>query len=793
MNNHRSWLFSSAIVLGAAAVAPPALVAEVIFPTNSYLDRPLTEVLNELRRNGLRILYSNDLVTPDLRVAAEPDASTAFGIAQQVLGQYGLAVVPGPAERWLVVQETTWMGSRGRRDAGVPSAGSAGDASSLSDAQSLEAVVVTAGRYALGEPDPSQVLSKIEIARTPHLADDPLRMVRQLPGITGNDFSAGLHVRGGARDETAILVDGVRIHDPFHLKDLQGALGLLDAGVIENMEVLTGGFGAEFGDRMSGVVAMNTLIPAEQPETTMGVSFVNAYVRSQGPISGGRGHWLASVRRGYLDWLFQLIQSDGDFTPRYWDVFTKADWMVGNATVLSGNMLLARDELRFVDTGGNLKLSLGTADSAYGWITASTQWSRRLSSDTVVSISSIDRDRNNTDQEDGLYAAVHDTRRFDFASVRSDWRWQMTNRALVKWGLEVMHSSADYQYELSSCVSDPFPSGPCSIDRSRSAMVDIAGESYGTYVSTRWRVAPRIITEIGVRADRQTHAGFAEDEVSPRIGMRFEVNDDNTLRFGWGHYYQPQQPEELQVEDGEMQLARAERAEHRVAAWDLRLANSMTLRTELFDKRYSNLRTRYENQFDPYEVIPEARPDRIAVQPSTARAHGVEISVASAPERTVSWRLAYGYLETRDSIGSVEQPRSWDQTHSVAGSVNWALKSWNLNLFGAYHSGWPRTPLDIDVSTGPMGIIEDPRVGERNSLRYPPYLRFDVRLSRTLRLANGELGYFFELYNALHRRNRCCVGDIDIVENADGSLGARVNYDDWLPLLPSFGINWTFR
>jgi outer membrane cobalamin receptor len=778
---HRS---RAAALLVLGFVACPALAGNVNAPALPQLDQSLAQALNELRRDGLHILYSNDLVTADLRVIAEPQSAAALDVAREILGQHGLALVHGPAGRWLVVR-----GEPRTPDTGRQAVQSGGE----TELQALDAITVTAGRYTLGDPENSQYLSRIEIERTPHLADDPLRMVRQLPGITGNDFSAGLHVRGGARDETAILVDGVRIHDPFHLKDLQGALGLLDAGVVENIDVLTGGFGAEYGDRMSAMVSMHTLVPNEQPQTSIGVSFVNAYVRSQGPIRDGQGHWLASVRRGYLDWLFQLINSDGDFTPRYWDAFGKVDWMVGDATLVTGNVLLARDELRFVDTGGDIKLSLGTADSAYGWMTAGTQWSRALASDTVVSISSIDRKRDNSDLEDGLSADVHDTRRFDFAALRSDWRWQVSRATLMQWGIEATHTAASYRYDLASCISDPFPSGPCSIDRSRSASVDISGESIGAYVSARWRASPRVTGEFGVRTDLQSYTGNSQGETSPRIGLRFDLNDANTFRLGWGDYYQSQQPEELQVEDGETQLARAEHAEHRVASWDLRLRNSLKMRAELFDKRYGDLRTRYENQFDPYEVIPEARPDRIAVSPDSARAYGAEISVANPPEREFSWRLAYGYLDAHDSFADGEQPRSWSQTHSVTGSANWAFNSWNLNVFGTYHTGWPRTPLSVDASLGPTGIVEQPLVGERNSSQYPHYVRMDIRLSRTRQLANGELGYFFELYNFTDHGNPCCVGDVQVVQNPDGTLGTRVNYDDWLPLLPSFGFHWTFR
>lgn len=752
----------------------------------SYEGLTLRDALSELRKNGLLILYSSDLVTDDLLVKRNSDAVTLERVARELLAPHGLGILRGPAGRWLVVRGKTYGATADRgAEYRMPAANAADD-------RSLDEIVVSAGHYDLGHVGGSQFLTKDQIARTPHMANDPMRIVRQLPGITGNDFSARMNVRGGATDETALLVDGVRIHDPFHLKGLQGALGLLDSGIVENIDVMTGGFGAEYGDRMSSVVSMETLAPAAELETSLGVSFVNAFLRSQGPIDDGRGHWLFSLRRGYLDWLFQLIDSDGDVTPRYWDVFAKTDWAIGDATVITGSALLARDELKYATSGSQDEASLGSADSAYGWLTASTQWAPTLASDTVISWSGIDREQDNSDEDDGIYAAVTDRRKLRFATLRSDWHWQAMPDLLLKFGAEARHTSARYDYELDACLSEPFPSGPC-IDRSRGAHGEIAGESYAAYLSTRWRALDWAVLELGIRGDRQKFDDLADDQLSPRAAMLFELGDDSTLRLGWGHYYQSQQPEELQVQDGETQLSRAERAEHRAISFDHRLTDEISLRAEIFEKQYRDLRARYENFLDAFEVVPEAEPDRIRVQPNSSRVYGAELSLSAEPVGIFSWRAAYSWLRTRDSFNEYSAPRSWDQTQTFAGSLNWALHSWNLNVFATHHTGWPTTPLSFDVSQGDNGTIVDIDIGRRNSQRLPSYTRLDMRLSRTTLLSNGELTYFFEIYNALDADNPCCLDDVYVYPTGSGTFGTYLAYDNWLPLLPSFGISWTFR
>jgi hypothetical protein len=770
------WQVALALCTGAAARAELPRVP----PPLPQAGQPLRAALNELRRGGLHIIYGSDLVPAHLLVVNEGSARTGADAAREILSPHGLDLVPGPASRWLVV--------RAAGEARSPAS------STLATADvTLAEITVTAGHYPLGNVPGAQYLSKQEIARTPHIADDPLRVMRQLPGITGNDFSASMHVRGGARDETAVLLDGVRIHDPFHLKNLQGALGLIDSGIVEGIDVMTGGFGAEHGDRMSAIVSMRTLAPAEDGETTLGVSFANAFLRSRGPIADGRGHWLASVRRGYLDWLFKLIDSSGDFTPRYWDAFAQVDWAVGDATVLTGNVLLARDEMHYVETVGAQEQSLGWASSTYGWLTASTRWNRSLSSDTVFSWSGIDRRRENADGEDGISATVNDRRKLEFAAVRSDWRWAIAAQWLVKFGAELRHSSARYDYQLDSCLTDPFPSGPCSVDQSRSIVTDIGGESFGAYTSVRWKWHPRAIAEFGLRADRQTFAGFAENQLSPRLALRLQLADRSTLTLGWGRYFQSQQPDELQVEDGESRLARAEHADHLALSFAQDLTTRLALRAELYEKQYHRPRTRYENLFDAFETVPEAELDRIAVSPGSARIYGAGLTLDATPTDGVRVSLGYALQNARDQFVQGEAPRAWEQEHTLTGSLNWEVGHWNVSLFALSHSGWPTTQLSFDVSQGSTGIVLEPDTGPRNDERLPRYTRLDFRVSREHRLPSGDLGYYFELYNALDRSNVCCVDGLQFYPDQSGGLQARPQYDDWLPRLPSFGFTWTFR
>jgi len=89
----------------------------------------------------------------------------------------------------------------------------------------------------------------IEIAIIENITD----LVSQQAGVIKSDNA--IHIRGGRSYENAFLLDGVSVQDP-----LAGTgFGLqLSANALEEVEVITGGYNAEFGQATSGVVNVRT-------------------------------------------------------------------------------------------------------------------------------------------------------------------------------------------------------------------------------------------------------------------------------------------------------------------------------------------------------------------------------------------------------------------------------------------------------------------------------------------------------------------------------------------------------
>lgn len=118
----------------------------------------------------------------------------------------------------------------------------------------LEQDVIVIGDKPLVDVEETQskrTISKEDIENS--IVENIGDVVVQQAGVVKSDNA--IHIRGGRSYENAFLLDGVSVQDP-----LAGTgFGLqLSASSIEEVEVITGGFNAEFGQATSGVVNVKT-------------------------------------------------------------------------------------------------------------------------------------------------------------------------------------------------------------------------------------------------------------------------------------------------------------------------------------------------------------------------------------------------------------------------------------------------------------------------------------------------------------------------------------------------------
>jgi hypothetical protein len=72
-----------------------------------YRDRQVAEILKDFQRQGVRIVFSTGLVTPDMRVGAEPQTAKPMDVIAAILAPHDLTLRVGPRGILLVVRTPT--------------------------------------------------------------------------------------------------------------------------------------------------------------------------------------------------------------------------------------------------------------------------------------------------------------------------------------------------------------------------------------------------------------------------------------------------------------------------------------------------------------------------------------------------------------------------------------------------------------------------------------------------------------------------------------------------------------
>ncbi len=328
----------------------------------NYKCRTVVSVIEEFRSQEWPFAYSTNLVNDSLLVTVEPHATNPPEIVSEILAPHGL-VVRSEEGFYLIVRAETPLATVGNllivvSDRGrsapiteaefratpklvsgdilapgvtqfadiaadtylitVAAAGfesierdvtvQAGDTAVLQVILQvarpvIESITVSASRYEIARDISSSRynIDQNSIENLPDVADDPIRASHRLPGAAASGVSARPHFRGGEEAEIGIILNGKRLFDPFHIRDYQNIFSTIDSRAIDGVEVYTGGFPVQYGDRLSGFVLMESLESPRPRHTEIGLSVFNTSILTAGISADGNKEWLFSARRGNLD------------------------------------------------------------------------------------------------------------------------------------------------------------------------------------------------------------------------------------------------------------------------------------------------------------------------------------------------------------------------------------------------------------------------------------------------------------------------------------------------------------
>ena len=192
-----------------------------------------------------------------------------------------------------------------------------------------------------------QLLTEIEVRGIKHTQGTMDRIdastTRVMPDATGgsiesllitfagvsqnNELSSQYNVRGGSFDENSVYVNGMEIHRPLLIRSgQQEGLSFVNPEMVENVQFSAGGFGAQFGDKMSSVLDITYKRP-QAFEGSLSASLLGAQVyMGHGDSTYSQMHGLRYKTSKYM---LGGLSTAGNYNPTYLDYQTYITWKTG--------------------------------------------------------------------------------------------------------------------------------------------------------------------------------------------------------------------------------------------------------------------------------------------------------------------------------------------------------------------------------------------------------------------------------------------------------------------------------
>ena len=174
------------------------------------------------------------------------------------------------------------------------------------------------------------------------LADDPLRAVQALPGITSDDdFNSRFSLRAADYSRIGLYLDDVLLHQPFHMiesENASGSLTVFNGDMLDSIDVQTGVYPAAYGDCTAAAVDVQSREGSQiGPSFRVTASASNSGALGEGPLGKHRqGDWILSFRKSYLQYIVDRVApSNTSFAFGFFDYQGRATYNLGGKNRVS--------------------------------------------------------------------------------------------------------------------------------------------------------------------------------------------------------------------------------------------------------------------------------------------------------------------------------------------------------------------------------------------------------------------------------------------------------------------------
>lgn len=629
-----------------------------------------------------------------------------------------------------------------------------------------------------------------QITKLPSIGGEPdlAQYLQVLPGIVSTGDQGGqLYIRGGSPIQTKVLLDGITIYNPFHSL---GLFSVIETDLLRNVEVMTGGYGANYSGRISAVIDATTrdgnkgrLAGKVSANTFMAKAVLEGPIiklKDDGNAKGGlSGSYILTGKTSYLDRtspkIYEYVDSTGlpySFTDFYGKISLTSD--NGSKWNLSGFNFKDNAKFKNVSDFGWNSWGMGSS-----FVIVPGQ--SKIVIDGFFSYSNYDISLEEADNKPrtssigGFNGGIN----FSYYLPKGD----------LKYGLEVNGFSTTFDFY-----------NPVGIKIEENQYTT----EMGAFVKYKGNLLNnKLIVEPGLRFNY--YASLSAATLEPRLGLKYNASKGFRLKASGGYYTQNfistksdrdivnlftgflSGPDAaIKNTEGQLSANNLQTAWHGIAGFEVDLLRHLDLNVEGYYKRFSQLIELNRNKLfstDPTYAI------------EVGDAYGLDLLVKYDYKRWFLWG-AYSYAFVKRDNGEQIYPTNFDRRHNLNLLASYTMgrkKDWEFSIRWNLGSGFPFTLTQgfyealnlnngIDVNytqqNGNLGVLLDDKI---NAGRLPYYHRLDASIHKEFALSRrAKLELNAGVTNAYNRDN---IFYVDRITNEKIFQ---------LPLLPSFGVGFSF-
>lgn len=625
---------------------------------------------------------------------------------------------------------------------------------------------------------------------------DLAQVLQVQPGIifTG-DQGGQLYIRGGSPIQNKVLLDGMIVYNPFHSI---GFFSVFETDIIKTADIYTGGFNAEFGDRVSSIMDIKTR-DGNRKKFAGKLSFnpFGANLLLEGPIiklkedRGGSLTYLVSGKTSYLKYTSKVLYpyvNDGEGLPfNFTDIFAKLTYSANSGSKINLFGFSFNDQVTYQSINNYQWNSFGVGTNVLIVPSGS-----QVLLEPFFNYSSYKIELTGGGSEDRRFSQIggfNGGMNFTYYFGKSE----------LKFGPFLQGFQTQYQFVNS--VGQQIGN-----DESQNTT------DFGVYAKFKWSWKDKVVLEPSFRVHYYASLGVASPE--PRLGAKWNITKWLRMKYAFGLFAQNMisansdrdvvnlfygfltAPENLpSTFDGREINNPLQRAMHNIVGFEFDLGKRVSVNVEGYMKHFLQLSNVNRNKIFPDDADHTEVPDQLKKDfiIETGKAMGIDFVVKYAYKRLYLWAV-YSLSKVDRYDGINEYFPLFDRRHNVnlvaaytfGKNLNWeASVRWNLG------SGFPFTQTagfyenlvfdggintDYTTQNGTLGV----EYGELNKGRLPYYHRLDLSVKRSFELGQTTLDAVIGITNVYNREN---IFYID-----------RVRYErvNQLPILPSLGLSWQF-